>query len=54
MYQDEILKEVWENRKKFSEQHHNSIDEMVKALSISQKAPSRNLVDRRESPKAGK
>jgi hypothetical protein len=54
MYQNEIMKEVWANRKKFSEQHHNNIDEMVKALSASQKTSSQNRVDRRTSPKLGK
>ncbi len=49
MYNDEIIEEVWKNRKRFSEKYHNDIDAMTEALKIDQQASSRNIVDRRVS-----
>ena len=50
MYKDEIINEVWENRKKFSEEHNHDIDAMVRDLEKRQNRSGRILVDRRKSP----
>lgn len=50
MYKDEIIEEVWENRKKFSEKHHHNIDSMVDELVAGQNKSNRDVVDRRALP----
>ncbi len=50
MYQDEIIWEVWENRKKFSDRHNHDIDAMVEELMAGQSKTTRSVVDRRGSP----
>ncbi len=50
MYHDEIIKEVWANRKEFSDKHHHDIDAMVEELKIRQGSSTRNVVDRRMPP----
>ena len=51
MYQDDIIKEVWENRKRFSEKHRHNIDSMIEELIADQNASTRKIIDRRLSPK---
>ena len=50
MYKDEIITEVWKNRKAFVEQHNHDLDAMVNDLKLRQDRSKRKIVDRRLIP----
>jgi len=51
MYQDEIIREVWENRDAYTKRHNNDLHKMVQDLQRRQKKSSGRIVDRRTKTK---
>jgi hypothetical protein len=50
MYKDEIISEVWENRKNFVEKYKHDIDAMIQELKSQQELSGRPVIDRRLPP----
>jgi DNA-binding winged helix-turn-helix (wHTH) protein len=50
MYKDEIIDEVWKNRKAYVERHHHDLEEIISDLKARQKQSDRLIVDRRSMP----
>ena len=50
MYKDEIISEVWENRKRFAEKYKYDIDAMIQELKNQQALSERPVIDRRLPP----
>ena len=47
MYQDEIIAEVWKNRKSYTEQYHHNLAKIINNLKARQQQSERLLIDRR-------
>jgi len=46
-YQDEIIREVWQNRDAYAARHHHDLREILADLQKRQQQPFSRLVDRR-------
>ncbi len=47
MYKDEIIEEVWKNRKAYVDRHNHNLEQMIEDLMIRQKQSDRKIIDRR-------